>query len=96
MNLPKEVMTQRNSYGRVFLMIGGVGLAVTLAMNFLALVVVRTTSIEFASPAWWFIWISSYIVWLSFLILGWMGVMVKKAPTQETGIRNDPEPTPLK
>lgn len=83
MNLPKEIKAQRNRSGRIFLTIGVVGLAVTIAMNFIALVIVKMTAVEFSSYAWWFSWVSSYVVWLSFLTVGLTGLMKEATKKQD-------------
>ena len=87
MNSPTDVKVQRILFRRVFPTIGAVGLAITVATNFAALLVFKKAAAEFLSPAWWSAWFPSYLVWTAFLILGLAGVMLKKEPDQP------PEPT---
>jgi len=67
-------------FGRVFPVIGVVGLAIAIAMNLIALLVFKKASAEFFSHEWWFAWFPSYMVWVSFLILGLAGLMMRKKP----------------
>ena len=59
-------MKRDNTYKKV----GLVGLAIQLAMNLVALFVLKKGSAEFFSDQWWSGWFPTYIVWLSLIIVG--------------------------
>jgi uncharacterized membrane protein len=80
---PKEIKAQRNRSGRISITIGVVGLAVTIAINLITLIILKMTAVEFSSHAWWFIWVSSYVVWLSFLTVGVTGLMKEATKKQD-------------
>ena len=65
-------------------MIGVVGLSIAIATNFAALLIFGKASAEFFSHAWWSTWFPGYLVWISFLILGIAGLMIKKEPNQSS------------
>jgi hypothetical protein len=56
-----------------FRTIGVIGLAVTVALNVLALWVWHRTSAHYFSTPWWAAWFPSYGVWLVFTIIGCAG-----------------------
>jgi hypothetical protein len=53
-----------------FRIIGLVGLAITTALNLVALLILKKASAEYFSDQWWSDWFPSYIVWLVFVIIG--------------------------
>jgi len=55
---------------KAFRTIGLIGLAVTAALNLLALLAFKKASAAYFSDAWWSEWFPSYIVWLTFAIVG--------------------------
>jgi hypothetical protein len=65
-------------FRRIFPSIGVAGLAITAAMNLVALLVFKKVSAEFFSPAWWSSWFTCYIVWVTFVIIGVAGIFVKR------------------
>jgi hypothetical protein len=50
--------------------LGVVGLAITFALNLIALFFFKLISAEFFSVYWWACWSPSYIVWLVFAVIG--------------------------
>ncbi len=88
MDSPQKVKVPRVLFRRVFPVIGTVGLAITIAMNLVALLVLKKAAAEFFSHAWWFAWFPSYLVWLSFLLTGLAGLLMKQGPNP----RPAPEP----
>jgi hypothetical protein len=53
--------------------IGLVGLAITIALNLVASLVLKKASAEYFSDQWWSSWFPSYIVWLVFIVVGFAG-----------------------
>ncbi len=53
--------------------IGLLGLAVTTALNLVALLWFKRASAEFFSDNWWAAWFPSYIIWLGFAGIGFAG-----------------------
>ena len=49
---------------------GLVGLAITIALNLVALLLLKKAEAEYFSEKWWSVWFPSYIVWLTFTIIG--------------------------
>ena len=78
MNAPKEIIPQRILFCRVFPAIGVTGLAITIILNFVALLVFKKDAAEFLSRGWWSTWFPSYSVWVTFLIMSLAGVVRKK------------------
>ncbi len=54
----------------LFKITGLVGLAVTIVLNLVALLVLKKASAEYFSDQWWFDWFPLYMVWLVFIIFG--------------------------
>ena len=54
-----------------------VGLAILIAMNFVALLMLKKPSAEFFSDNWWSDWFPAYIVWLVCIIVGFAGCELK-------------------
>jgi hypothetical protein len=50
--------------------IGLVGLAITIVLNLVALLIFKKASAEYFSGGWWSSWFPFYIVWLVFTIIG--------------------------
>jgi hypothetical protein len=63
---------------RIFPSIGVTGLAITVAMNLVALYVFKKVSAEFFSTGWWSSWFSCYAVWVTFVIIGLAGIFMKR------------------
>jgi hypothetical protein len=53
-----------------FAFMGLVGLAITIALNLVALLLLKKAEAEYFSDKWWSVWFPSYIVWLTFTIVG--------------------------
>ena len=53
-----------------FKTIGFVGLAITIALNLVALLILKKASAEYFSDKWWSDWFPLYMVWLVFTIIG--------------------------
>ena len=49
---------------------GLLGLAITIALNLIALLLFKKASAEFFSDKWWSDWFPAYIVWLVFTTIG--------------------------
>ena len=49
---------------------GLIGLAITIVLNLVALLILKKTSAEYFSDKWWSYWFPSYIVWLIFTTIG--------------------------
>ncbi len=64
---------------RSFKIIGLVGLAITIALNLVALFVLKKASAEFFSDTWRSSWFPAYIVWLVFTIIGFAGCCRQKS-----------------
>jgi signal transduction histidine kinase len=58
---------------KAFKTIGLIGLAITAVLNLVALLLFKRASAEYFSDQWWSGWFPSYIVWLSFTLLGFAG-----------------------
>ena len=54
--------------------IGLIGLAVTMALNLAAWLWLKRASAEYFADRWWAEWFPSYVVWLSFTIIGSVGL----------------------
>jgi hypothetical protein len=65
-------------FGRIFPAIGAAGLAITIAMNLVALLVFKKAAAEFWSPGWWSSWFACYAVWISFGVIGTAAVLMKR------------------
>jgi hypothetical protein len=78
MSTPKEVMTRRILFRRVFPAIGVMGLAITVTMNLVALLIFKREAAAFFSHGWWPTWSPNYMVSVIFLIIGAAGLAVKK------------------
>ena len=50
--------------------IGIIGLVITLALNLIALLILKQPQSSFFSGAWWSTWFTSYAVWSVFTIVG--------------------------
>jgi hypothetical protein len=74
----KAQRTQSLLFNRVFPTIGAVGLAIAVTLNLAALLIFKKTSAEFFSPGWWSSWFPSYVVWLTFLAMGFGGMVVTR------------------
>lgn len=77
MGLPAELRHEFNKMNRwsfrlwwLWLVIGGVGLMQTAVMNFVGPLVFHRHSSVFFSQKWWANWFPSYIVWITFVLLG--------------------------
>jgi len=57
--------------------VGLVGLAIVIAVNFVALLLLKKPSAEFFSDNWWLDWFPAYIVWLVCSIIGVAGCRQK-------------------
>ena len=62
-----------------FKIIGLVGLAITIALNLVALLMLKKASAEYFSDKWWSDWFPSYIVWLVSIIIGFAGCCRQKS-----------------
>jgi signal transduction histidine kinase len=58
---------------KAFRTIGWIGLAITTGLNLLALLWFKKVSAEYFSDKWWSEWFPSYVVWLTFTIIGFAG-----------------------
>ena len=58
---------------KAFKTIGLVGLAITTVLNLVALLLFKRASAEYFSDPWWSAWFPSYIIWLSFTLIGFAG-----------------------
>ena len=54
----------------VGLVMGLTGLAITISLNLFALFYLKKAAAEYFSDKWWSDWFPSYIVWLTFTIIG--------------------------
>jgi hypothetical protein len=55
---------------KAFKTIGLLGLAITTVLNLVALLFFKRASAEYFSEKWWAEWFTSYIVWVSFVLIG--------------------------
>jgi signal transduction histidine kinase len=55
---------------KAFKTIGLIGLALTTVLNVVALLLLKKASAEYFSDQWWSAWFPSYVIWLSFTIIG--------------------------
>ena len=55
---------------KAFKTIGLLGLAITTALNLVALLWFRRASAQYLSDNWWAGWFPSYVLWLSFTLIG--------------------------
>ncbi len=62
-----------------FKIIGLVGLAITIGLNLVALLVLKRASAEYFSDQWWSDWFPQHIVWLVFIIIGFACRCSKKS-----------------
>lgn len=53
-----------------FLLMAGIGLVITVALNLYGLLMLDKSSAVFFSAAWWPTWLPAYSVWLSFMLVG--------------------------
>lgn len=65
---------QKNQVGRI----GLIGLAGTIVLNLVALLILKKTSAEYFSDEWWSDWFPSYIVWLVLTTIGLAGYCWQK------------------
>ena len=68
-----------------FKIIGLVGLAITIVLNLVALLILKKASAEFFSDKWWSGWFPSYIVWLVFTIIGFASCCRQKSVDTKHG-----------
>jgi hypothetical protein len=61
-----------------FKITGLVGLAITIVLNLVALLVLKRASAEYFSDQWWLYWFPLYMVWLVFIIFGFASCCRKK------------------
>jgi hypothetical protein len=52
-----------------FAFMGLVGLAITIALNLVALLLLKKAEAEYFSGKWWSVWFPSYTVWLTFTVI---------------------------
>ena len=50
--------------------LGLIGLAITVALNLVALLLFKKASADYFSDGWWSAWFPCYLVWLTFAIIG--------------------------
>ena len=62
-----------------FTFIGLIGLAITIAINLVALHLFKRASAEYFSDKWWSDWFPSYIIWLVFTIIGFASCCRQKS-----------------
>jgi len=62
-----------------FKIIGLVGLAITIVLNLVALLILKKVSAEYFPDNWWSDWFPSYIVWLVFTIIGFASCCRQKS-----------------
>jgi signal transduction histidine kinase len=55
---------------KAFKTIGLIGLAITTVLNVVALLLFKRASAEYFSDQWWSAWFTSYIIWVSFTLIG--------------------------
>jgi hypothetical protein len=58
---------------------GLTGLAITLAVNLVALLVLKKAEAEFFSPPWWSLWYPNYLVWSILMLIGFVARKRSKA-----------------
>jgi hypothetical protein len=56
--------------GGSFTFMGLMGLAITIALNLVALLLLKKVEAEYFSDKWWSVWFPSYTVWLTFTVIG--------------------------
>jgi len=61
-----------------FTFIGLFGLAITIALNVVALLFFKRASAAYFSDEWWSAWFPSYSLWLIFTIIGVAGLCWRK------------------
>ena len=60
-----------------FKIIGLVGLAITIVLNLVALLILKKVSAEYFPDNWWSDWLPAYIIWLICSIVGLAGCRLK-------------------
>jgi hypothetical protein len=63
-------MKRNKTIRLVGLVMGLTGLLITIALNLVALFLFKKAAAEYFSDKWWSNWFPSYIVWLTFTIIG--------------------------
>jgi hypothetical protein len=58
---------------RNFVIMGSVGLTITVVLNLIGWFILHRHSSEFFSSAWRSAWFPNYVVWMSFAIIGFAG-----------------------
>jgi hypothetical protein len=66
----KQNMKPHKTIRLVGLVTGLSGLAITIALNLIALFLLKKVAAVYFSEQWWSDWFPSYIVWLTFTIIG--------------------------
>ena len=63
---------------KTFKTIGLIGLAITIVLNIVALLMLKKVSAEYFSDKWWSEWFPLYMIWLVFITFGFVSCCRRK------------------
>ena len=58
--------------------LGLIGLAITIVLNLVAMLLLKKASADYFLDGWWSGWFPAYIIWLIFAIIGFARYCIQK------------------